>query len=269
LFTSLGRLEYQKDISSVLSDFYSRQGDFEKAYKYSQESRFFSDSIFNTETIKNIASIEQEYQNIRLTEVHKLRDQRIRAFFFASAVSLILLLIIIFLLYSRQKIRLKHQQLRLQNIELEKKQVEQDLDLRQKEIAVSTIDQVRKNETINDVIDRLKSSLKNLKEENKPVITRIIDELMNNAKPDIWKEFEIRFLQVHQEFYDHLLKSCPGLSTNEKRLCAFLRLDFSTKEISTITNQSPHSINIARTRLRKKLGLVNTDITLASFLSQF
>jgi len=268
-FNELKRLEYQKNITFDLSDIFSREGDFEKAYYYLKENRNFSDSLFNIEKMKNIATLEQEYLNMRQMEEHRLKDQRAKALLFTSALILILLLIIFSLLYSRQKIRLNQQKLKLHNVELEKRQVEYDLELKQKEIAASTINQVRNNEMINNVIDRLKASLNNLKEENKPVITNIIDDLSGKTNPDIWKEFEIRFLQVHQNFYDNLIMEFPDLSTNEKRLAAFLRLDFSTKEISSITNQSPHSINIARTRLRKKLGLVNKDINLAVFLSEF
>ena len=180
-----------------------------------------------------------------------------------------MLILIFSLLYSRQRLRLNEQRLKIQNVELEKKQVEKDLELRQKEITASTLSQARQNEIINDVISRLKASLDNLKEENRPVVTDIIQELSDNTNPDIWQEFEVRFLQVHADFYENLMRKYPELTNNEKRLAAFLRLDFSTKEISSITNQSPHSINIARTRLRKKLGIVNKDINLAAFLSNF
>ncbi|HCC70470.1 MAG TPA: hypothetical protein DEQ09_04875 [Bacteroidales bacterium] len=268
-FNELGRLEYQENITSILSDIFSRERDFEKAYKYLKENRSFSDSLFDIEKMKSMATLEQEYLNLRQIEEHSLKDQRSKVLLFASAITLTLLIIIFSLLYSRQKIKLSQQKLKFHNIELEKKQVEHDLELKQKEIAASTLSQARKNEIINGVINKLKASLDNLKEENKPVITNIIDELSDNTNPDIWQEFEIRFLQVHQDFYDNLMKKFPDLSTNEKRLSAFLRLDFSTKEISSITNQSPHSINIARTRLRKKLGLSNKDINLAFFLSEF
>lgn len=269
MFNELGRLEYQKDITLTLSEVFSGIGDYEKAYNYLRENKRYSDSLFDVEKMKSIATLEQEYLNLRQIEEHRLQDQRSRIMLFASVSSLIMLIIIFSLLYSRQRLKLNQHRLTIQNVELEKKQIEKDLEIRQKEITASTLSQARKNEIINDVIGRLKSSLDNLKEENIPVITDIIEELSDNTKPDIWQEFEIRFLQVHTNFYDNLMEEFPDLTNNEKRLAAFLRLDFSTKEISSITNQSPHSINIARTRLRKKLGLVNKDINLAAFLSKF
>ncbi len=268
-FNELGRLEYLKDITYTLSEIFAKNENYERAFSYLKENQIYSDSLFNIEKMRSIATLEQEYLNIRQAEEHKLKDQKSRIMFFASVSSLIMLLIIFSLLLSRQKLKLNQQKLNLKNIELEKRQVEHDLELKQKEITASTLNQARKNEIINDVISRLKASVNNLKEENIPVITDIINELSDNSNSNIWQEFEIRFLNVNKDFYENLIKEFPDLTNNDKRLSAFLRLDFSTKEISTITNQSIHSINIARTRLRKKLGLVNKDINLAAFLSKF
>ncbi|MCA1756349.1 MAG: hypothetical protein LC649_02695, partial [Bacteroidales bacterium] len=124
------------------------------------------------------------------------------------------------------------------------------------------------NELITDVVKRLSVAKKNLKAENVPVINEIINELKVNCQEDLWKEFEVRFLQVNNDFYNKLQEGFPDLTTNEKRLAAFLKLDFSTKEIAAITKQSPHSINIARTRLRKKIGLANSDTNISNFLNQ-
>jgi DNA-binding CsgD family transcriptional regulator len=64
-----------------------------------------------------------------------------------------------------------------------------------------------------------------------------------------------------------LQQQFPDLSPNERRLCAFLRLNMSSKEISTITGQSIHSIQVARTRLRKKLQLTHSEQGLIEFLA--
>lgn len=83
----------------------------------------------------------------------------------------------------------------------------------------------------------------------------------------VWEEFEIRFLKTHAGFYDRLLNVHPGLTTNERRLCSFLRLDMTTKEISVITGQSVRAVEIARTRLRKKLNMTQADLSLFDYLS--
>ena len=95
----------------------------------------------------------------------------------------------------------------------------------------------------------------------------MIRDLLLNSSSDVWEEFEVRFQDVHSDFYDNLNKKFPNLTPNEKKICSFLRLNMSTKEISAITYQSVRSIDMARFRLRKKLEL-DTDENLVSFLSQ-
>ena len=96
----------------------------------------------------------------------------------------------------------------------------------------------------------------------------IARKLKKNAESEIWEEFELRFKQVHGDFYSKLLENFPDLSQGEQRLCAFLRLNMSTKEISDLTGQSISALEMARFRLRKKLGISSTDVNLAKFLSQ-
>ncbi len=93
----------------------------------------------------------------------------------------------------------------------------------------------------------------------------MIRELQSFTDIDTWKEFELRFQEVHSDFYTKLNDSFPNLTNNEKKLCAFLRLNMTTKEISAITYQSITSITVARSRLRKKIG-IDKDENLVSFL---
>jgi len=91
--------------------------------------------------------------------------------------------------------------------------------------------------------------------------------LSSDLKTNAWEEFEYRFQQIHSGFYERLRQLHPDLTLNERRLCAFLRLDMTTKEISDITGQSIRAIKMARVRLRSKLGLTNTDQEIFDFLS--
>lgn len=81
------------------------------------------------------------------------------------------------------------------------------------------------------------------------------------------KEFDKLIIETDKDFYDKLLKEYPNLTKNEIRLCAFLRMNLSTKEISAITQQSSHSIVVARSRLRKKLG-IEEKLSLMIFLNK-
>ena len=74
--------------------------------------------------------------------------------------------------------------------------------------------------------------------------------------------------QITDEDNQKLLEKYPDLTANELRLCAFLKLNMNTKEISAVTYQSTNSIDTARSRLRQKLGIKKDD-NLIAFLSQF
>ncbi len=103
--------------------------------------------------------------------------------------------------------------------------------------------------------------------ESKDIIKKIANELQKSQSDEIWKEFSVRFRQVHGEFYDKLLEKFPTLSPNELKLCAFLRLNMSTKDIAELTGQRVSSLETARYRLRQKLGIANSDVNLITFLS--
>jgi hypothetical protein len=82
------------------------------------------------------------------------------------------------------------------------------------------------------------------------------------------RTFEIQMDELHQVFFKNLKKKFPDLSTNDLRLCAYLKIGLSSKEISDILNIQPSSIFISRSRLRKKLNLA-ADEDLYGFLSGF
>ena len=71
------------------------------------------------------------------------------------------------------------------------------------------------------------------------------------------------------DFYRNLIQAYPSLTLNERRLCVFLNMSLTTKEISDITRQSVQSINTARGRLRRKLGINGDNVSMQEFLSKF
>lgn len=100
-------------------------------------------------------------------------------------------------------------------------------------------------------------------------INAIIGELRNSKDEDSWKEVEQYVPEFNSAFFKNLIKDFPDLTVNESRLCVFLNRNLSTKQISEITRQSPESINVARTRLRKKLGLTGSDMSIQEFLRKY
>lgn len=97
------------------------------------------------------------------------------------------------------------------------------------------------------------------------MIQQTISKFSLSTGKNFWSEFESRFENVHESFYSTLNKLYPNLTPGEKRLCALLRLNLSSKDIATLIYQNPQSVDMARYRLRKKLNL-NSEENLVDFL---
>ena len=94
------------------------------------------------------------------------------------------------------------------------------------------------------------------------VLKRCINKETENKQQKI---FETYFDEVHDEFFKRLKEKYPQLSPNDLRLCAYIRMNFSTKEIATLLNISYRGVEISRYRLRKKL-ILPRDKNLSTFL---
>ncbi|MEG1762336.1 MAG: hypothetical protein RR256_01860 [Bacteroidales bacterium] len=101
---------------------------------------------------------------------------------------------------------------------------------------------------------------------SKPIFADIEDLLKQFSPDQGWNEFETYFKQVDTEFFKNLKENYPNLTPNENRLCALIHLNMSTKEIAALTHRSFQSINIAKFRLKKKIGL-DSDQSLYEALS--
>jgi DNA-binding response OmpR family regulator len=141
----------------------------------------------------------------------------------------------------------------------ERKLLEQDLDHHQKQLTMQTVNMVQNSEFLQSVLSDLKAIFPFTASEGRSVINSIEFRINDKSNDHIWKEFEFCFERVYQDFYKKLNVKLPELSVREQRLCAFLKMNMSTKEIAAITFQTPNSIDVAKHRLRKKSGFENDE----------
>jgi DNA-binding NarL/FixJ family response regulator len=124
-------------------------------------------------------------------------------------------------------------------------------------LAASTMNLVVKNtfmETIKEELEEVKQKGKSV--ETKQALEKIVREIDTSLRlQEDWNQFEYHFDQVHGDFLNRLREHFSDLTPNEQRLCVLLRLNLSTKEISNLMSISLRGVEIARYRLRKKLGL--------------
>jgi Tfp pilus assembly protein PilF len=274
LAASVGSTSILSSLNEHLFEVFNLLNQPDSALKYHILLKHYSDKLKGEETLLEFSRMEissqfQEKENIRLIEQRK---QKLRYLFIA--ILLLLVVVILGLLYVLSQSRLRRLSLLNNNIQLasekaalEKTALTKELEIKNKELTTNVIYQIRKNELINNIADKLMTNRHNFKKENQSLIKDIISDLENSKEDSVWMEFETRFHNVHNEFYEKLNEINPDLTPNERRLCAFLRLNMSTKEISTITGQSLRSIDVARTRLRQKLNLTNAEVGLIEYLS--
>ena len=148
---------------------------------------------------------------------------------------------------------------KMELIEFERKQalmaventkLQTDIESKNRELAVSTMSMIKKNQ----FLSKIKLDLKKSDSSNKIFsVIKMIDRNLNNK--DDWKFFEEAFNNADKDFLKKVKSTHPSLTNNDLRLCAYLRLNLSSKDIAPLLNISLSSVEIKRYRLRKKMNL--------------
>ncbi|MGD9929652.1 MAG: triple tyrosine motif-containing protein [Mangrovibacterium sp.] len=165
--------------------------------------------------------------------------------------------------YQREALISEKEIIKLRNEQLHGKMIHLD-----KELANQTMNIVQKNK----FFGKLKSELKGLQEQTndssvKSKITLIINRIDKEFDDKRQKElFETYFDEVHEEFFKRLVEKYPSLTPREQKLCAYIKMNISSKEIAALLNISQRGVEISRYRLRKKLAL-DRDANLSTFIS--
>jgi tetratricopeptide (TPR) repeat protein len=193
----------------------------------------------------------------------------------AITVSLVVIVFLMWRIYSRQQqmklIALEKNSLELnaRNLQLENELLTAEVALKDKQLTTEVLYRIQNNEQVRDMVQKLLNINMLSGKDTKEAIATVVKGLENTLEEKAWEDFEIRFQQVYPGFYEKLQEAFPDLTLNERRLSAFLKLNMTTKEISSITGQNLSAIQMARWRLRKKLGLQETESALADFFSKF
>jgi len=152
-------------------------------------------------------------------------------------------------------------------VQLEKEKFESEMDHKNRQLASSIAGLLKKNEFLIQVkedLNRIAQSETSTRTGEKlgKLITRVDENIESTSEDD---QFEDHFDAVHDNFLKTLKKQYPQLTPKDLRLCAYLRMNLSTKEIAPLMNISPRGVEISRYRLRKRMNLPH-DINLTDFM---
>jgi DNA-binding CsgD family transcriptional regulator len=156
---------------------------------------------------------------------------------------------------NKRELELAQTQNEKEIIKIKNEQLKKDFKVKSKELAVSTMRIVKKNELLAEIKNQIIETVE-AKEIMLPIVN-IIDKSLR--KNDDWKLFKEAFNNVDRKFLEKLNKLHPDLSPNDIKLCAYLRLNLSSKEIAPLFNISAKSVEIKRYRLRKKMNLLSDE----------
>jgi DNA-binding CsgD family transcriptional regulator len=153
---------------------------------------------------------------------------------------------------------------------LKNEKLNAELNHKNTELTSVTMHLLTKNELIGDIKNKLTGlKSKDDKIEIKKSLSKILKEIEASSYLDKdWEQLEFHFDRVHRDFSKRIKKAFPQLTTQEMKLCTYLRLNFTTKEIAQLLHISVRGVEISRYRLRKKLKL-DRDQNLSEFILEF
>jgi AraC family transcriptional regulator, chitin signaling transcriptional activator len=160
---------------------------------------------------------------------------------------------------SRIELELKELESSQKIIKLNNDKLRSNIDSKNRELATSTMSIIKKNEFLNTIKQELTSNGNS----GIPKVIKFIDKNLNNT--DDWKMFQEAFNNADKKFLKKIKAKHPELTPNDLRMCAYLRLNLSSKEIAPLLNISPRSVEVKRYRLRKKINLPH-DANLTNYI---
>ncbi|MCK9204990.1 MAG: hypothetical protein M0P58_11225 [Bacteroidales bacterium] len=259
LSVQIGSIDNLKLVSDSIGKTYYQMKRYDSAYVYLQKYYAYSDTININNDNTKYSELKYQIETERKLRQFALQNQKRFFIFLLIAVCLVLIIVILFLLYNRQKVKIR-------NAVLEKENLTDNIELKNKELANNILIAQKKNEVINKVIKHLEDNKIQLPEQSWMVVDQVIRNLSATIEEKGWEEFEMVFSQIHESFFIKLDQQFPDLTTKERRLCALLSLNMSSKEIAEIAQLLPRSVDTARHRLRKKLGIETVETDLVTFL---
>ena len=175
------------------------------------------------------------------------------------------------LIKNEVEMQVEDERKRREQVEMKMIQMDEDMKRKSCELADSTMNLKRKN----DMLKSLDNNMQELSEyirqyDSKSIVSKKVVSMRrsikkNMAEDDKWEKFQENFNLVYNDYMKKLIIRYPDLTKSDRKLCAYLRMGLSSKEMSTLLNTSVRSIETARYRLRRKMDLENGE-NLVSFI---
>ena len=167
----------------------------------------------------------------------------------------------------------KTKEMKTEIVQLEKEKIDLELKHKNQEIANLIISVARKNETLFALKESIRTVAVKLSKtntaESKRELLMINNSIESSMEGDeLLKRFEEQFDLVNNNFMQRLSQKHPDLSGSERLMCAYLKMNLSTKEMAPLLNISVRGVETMRYRIRKKFNL-DREINLIEYINSF
>jgi tetratricopeptide (TPR) repeat protein len=267
-------------------------GDFNSALLVTKHISILKDTLYKHRLEHTLQESELRYENHKHQELIELQGKIIRkneaikvlfiVLFFIVSVAL-LLLVRLFVIQRKSHVKSKklhEQQLRLKQLDLEqvqheeriqkleKERIEESLRLKEREVVSLALQMERTNENFTFIRKKIKELTENRNVKIEELI-KLEKELKARSHDfDSWELFYKSFNEIHKDFFKTLKSRHPDLTTTELKHCAYIRINLSANQMSTLLNVTIEAIRKTRYRIRKKMNL-SPDNSLENYLLRF
>lgn len=275
--------KYLKEIATL----YMKLNYYERASRCLQESMKLNDSLnfdnqkrqlFQMMTWYDIAQLRND--NMELKMKYDFANIKLRnSMIIVVATILVAVLLSVLVVVSikkrkneqRQSAIILEQEKKLRMLEQkehewEKKRMESEIGKKSRELTTFSIDLSSIDNLHKNICEELAELSKDIAEEDtRKRVNGISLKLRQQTANRLNEGFKTYFNEVSPLFDAKLKEAHPNLTQNDCRLCAYIYMGLTSKEISQITFREVESVEKSRNRLRKKISL-GSDVSIRGYL---
>ncbi|WP_343330824.1 hypothetical protein [Polaribacter staleyi] len=258
-----------------LSEVYLLNKNYKKAFENIQKAKELDRLFFDSRSKENqtLLEIKDDYRLEKERQEKIIKEQNLKQLKQEDEIiklqRIILIGSLIFVIalgyFFFKQLREKHKtekELLRKTKELEIEKTKELLELKNKELATSALQLIEKDEFLKELKSRVREGGEKVKIHEINKVLRSVS--VNNNKN--WDDFKMRFIDVNKEFYDSIFQKFPKLSQGDQKICALIKLNFSSKDMARLLGISVESVHTVRHRIRKKMNLAR-NVNLEEYIN--
>ena len=248
------------------SEIYEKKNDYKNTFSFYKKYQEITDTLTTKEKEAKFHEIQTKFEteqkeNEILTLESENSNKKLTISYLVLAFLLLVILFVWFIFRKRltdKKLLLAEKERNIAHLENENIQIQ--IEYKNKELAQKALNIAKLHENTIELKSDLNQIMINPTDDKDREFRKLLNKLDNSIEnPSIWEEFDLRFKEIHVDFYKTLISTYPDLSKTEVKIISLIRLNLNTKEIADITNRSLRTIQNTRNSIRRKMKLNQED----------